>query len=623
MNELEFAANYLGEYRIKKDEINPKYCPICGGGRRHDKYTFFLNPERHAFMCHRGSCGAHGTFAELTKIYNERADYIMEYKKNKFEMMNSKAKNYKKPEIKLTDLSKQAQEYIYKRKISETTCKHFKLSSDKQGNIIFPYYNEKGEHELNKIRIPRKFIKGKDKTKIWQEGGGRPILFGMDQIDVNEPVLIVEGEWEALTAYECGFENVISIPFGTENFEWVNECWEWLNTIKEFKLCYDNDRAGKKGQQEASRKLGVYRCKSIAYDSEGKDLNEIMFRQGENKVLEMINKAEFIPVENLKRLADVEKKEVERILFGNKFLDYYFGGCRMGEATIWTGKRGGGKSTILNQTLIDTVDQKTKCFIYSGELNNEKVKEWLELQIAGEKYITTKKDELTYREEYVVNDKVSKVLSKWYGDYIYTYGDDGKNEEDCLFEIMEYAYKRHNVKRFVLDNLKTIRFKSEKDFYRAQGLFVGRLKGFCRKYNVHIDLVVHPRKTGKDEIDDEDVGGSVDIIDLADNIVDVSKITDKMIERCPDEDEELKIKLQENNTILAIKKNRWYGDTNIKSYYKFNKKSKRIYDIHESDKLYGWEQEVDSTLAVQKANARAEKQEFVSNVDILNTDVPF
>ncbi|MFA9397221.1 MAG: AAA family ATPase [Clostridiaceae bacterium] len=322
--------------------------------------------------------------------------------------------------------------------------------------------------------------------------------------------------------------------------------------------------------------------------------------------MEYINKAAYFPIENLTRMSDVKKVDTERILYGNKFLDYNLGGCRMGELVIWTGKRGSGKSTVLNYTLVDTIDQKTKCFIYSGELSNSKLKQWLDRQVAGERYIVTCKDELTGREDYVVQKDVEKIITEWYSDYLFCYGDDGINDDNTLLEIMEYAFKRYNVKRFVLDNLKTIKFNSNSDPYRNQGLFVSKLKSFAKQYNVHIDLVVHPRKTLNKELSDEDVGGSVDIIDLADNVIVITKITDELINS--ESDHSKKTKLEENNTILSIKKNREYGEGG-KSYYKFSSKSKRIYGIG-TIKTYEWEEKIkDRNFVLNSQFEHEEKQE--------------
>jgi len=598
VDEIEFADKYLGQYKIKGDEILPLYCPECRGGLHHDKHTFALNMDKHTYNCLRGSCGARGTFDELCKKYGERTDYMAEIRKNNFDNFIEK-KEYKKPAMKLNRLSQQAEEYMYKRKISITTITHFDIKSDKNGNIVYPYVDENSDHVLNKLRLPRKFIKGKDKCKMWQEGGGKPILFGMDKVDTNMPLVITEGENDCCSVYEAGYKNVVSIPFGTNDMDWITECWNWLEKIKEIVLYFDNDKAGKKAVEEVSRKLGIYKCKIVK--AAEKDANVTLYKFGSEEVLKNIKNANFVPIENLSRIADCKQKESDRILFGNRFLDYWLGGCRMGELTIWTGKRGSGKSTILNQTLMDTVDQECKCFLYTGELNNAKAKQWLDRQIAGERYIVTYKDELTGREEYGVHPSIIPILEKWYRDYIYCYGDDGNDNIEDLIEVMEYAYRRYNVKRFVLDNLKTIKQKDNKDFYRAQANTINALRKFVQKYSCHIDLVVHPRKTQNKELSDEDVGGSSDIIDLAHNIIEVQRIYES--DKTDGADE----KITENDTILRIKKNREYGDVEKEGYFKFSPKSKRIYGM--SSKTYSWEKEIKDKNFVLNANSENKQEQ--------------
>ena len=63
------------------------------------------------------------------------------------------------------------------------------------------------------------------------------------------------------------------------------------------------------------------------------------------------------------------------------------------------------------------------------------------------------------------------------------------------------------------DNLMTARLAaSERDFYRAQGTFTGRLVEFAKRNEVHVHLVAHPRKTDRERpLDADDVGGSGEV----------------------------------------------------------------------------------------------------------------
>lgn len=90
--------------------------------------------------------------------------------------------------------------------------------------------------------------------------------------------------------------------------------------------------------------------------------------------------------------------------------------------------------------------------------------------------------------------------------------------------------------------------------------------------------MAHPRKIeGNRPIEADDVGGSVDITNRADNVL--------KLERVPED----KIKEHGYSTLLTILKNREFG---VREKFKldFNEPSRRLYQIDGSPaKRYGWE----------------------------------
>ena len=227
-------------------------------------------------------------------------------------------------------------------------------------------------------------------------------------------------------------------------------------------------------------------------------------------------------------------------------------------------------------------------FWYSGELSNSRVRNWLETQMCGETKLETVSNTITGCEEKVVPRSVSSVLRQYYQDYIFIFGDNGGNNEDDIFNIMEYGYRRHDICRFILDNLKTGRFNTGQNKYDQQAAFVARCKAFCNQYKVHIDLVVHPRKTNIEEMADEDIGGSVDIIDLADNVIECRKAAYKDIK------EKTVIDAYAIDTNRAdlflnkirILKNREYGRVGRENYYRYNQNTRRIEHCSDKHKEY-------------------------------------
>lgn len=79
---------------------------------------------------------------------------------------------------------------------------------------------------------------------------------------------------------------------------------------------------------------------------------------------------EMIKVPGIIQMSDVKKLDISKIVkFDSniKPLDAALGGFRMGELTVFSGKRGEGKSTIASQLMIEAMDQGFNVCAYSGE----------------------------------------------------------------------------------------------------------------------------------------------------------------------------------------------------------------------------------------------------------------
>ena len=122
----------------------------------------------------------------------------------------------------------------------------------------------------------------------------------MDDCDPKYPLIIIEGEPDKLVLDECGIKNATSIPSGTQDFTWIDECWDWMEQFKEIIIWGDNDTAGKAFQQEVLARLDDWKLRVVK--SEYKDANELFHYKtldhGKDKakeiVREHIEKAELI-----------------------------------------------------------------------------------------------------------------------------------------------------------------------------------------------------------------------------------------------------------------------------------------------------------------------------------------
>ena len=126
MTELEFARQHLGDFKQSGDEIIAKYCPLCHGGSKQDKWTFSINVKKHVYKCFRGSCNASGHFNELLKELGLPVERTLLPNEDKYQVHTPKvAHKYKQPPKLAIKKDGPEMEYIYGRGITSETCKAF------------------------------------------------------------------------------------------------------------------------------------------------------------------------------------------------------------------------------------------------------------------------------------------------------------------------------------------------------------------------------------------------------------------------------------------------------------------------------------------------------------------
>lgn len=293
--------------------------------------------------------------------------------------------------------------------------------------------------------------------------------------------------------------------------------------------------------------------------------------------------AEELPAYGILDLSEVETRDltkVPRTLSGFDRLDKSIGGFFAGELSVWTGKRGMGKSTILSQLLLNAIDQGHRVCAYSGELDKAQFREWAYLQAAGPEHIGYRDDPLTGKRLPTVNPAVDSMISEWLKErfWLFDLERNTRHDPDSILSQFSYAKMRYGADVFLVDNIMAVDFNGvrETDFYREQSKFTQALASFAKRQHVHVHLVVHPRKSssgqaGKTTADD--VHGSGDITNRADNVF---FLTTHVVG-------------QDRKPILVTLKNRDFG-SKINQYLDFDKKSRRFFpDGGDPKKPLGWE----------------------------------
>ena len=551
---FDFAVFVGAETHEKGGELFFKYCPHCNGGGK-DTDTFSINLESGVFKCFRASCDYHGHFVELARDFGFK--------------LEQEQTRYKKLPQKTIESKPKAIQFLESRGISADVCRRYNITTQKDNEniLVFPFYDEQGIMQFIKYR-KTDFVKGKDKCKEWCEKDTKPILFGMAQCEDFTRLVITEGQLDSLSVAECGIKNAVSVPTGAVGFTWLSHCWDWVNKFNEIVVFGDNEN-GKITLIETLEKRiqGKVKCvRPEDYLCE-KDANDILRKYGKEAIIKAVENAQLREVKYVKRLANVEAinlSELPKIKTGIRNLDRACGGLLMGHITLLSGKRGEGKSTLMSQFVAQAIDQGNAVFVYSGELPNYHFKNWLDLQIAGNKNIQTRINEYGDNEYYLLPNTVEKI-NEWYYDKAYIFDNSSVTDDEYegLLKVMVDAICRYDVKLVCIDNLMTaMECDANTDLYRQQSTFVKNLEKLAQQYDVAIVLVAHPKKTQGD-FDNDTVSGSSDITNAVSFVLNYQRANES--DNC---DSKLMITKNRMNGKLLT------GENSIKLYY--SEKSKRI-----------------------------------------------
>lgn len=523
----EDAINFSRDLRLQStergDELQFKYCPYCNGGSKRDRGTFSINLKTGMFKCLRASCNAHGNMITLARDFNFSLGHdVDEYfnSRKKFRTLNRKATpTIPKPA---------AVEYMKSRGISEQIVVRYGITTrnDNDKVLVFPFYDQDGNLQFVKYR-KTDFNPETDLNKEWCEKDCKPILFGMNQCDMeNKTLVITEGQIDSLSVAEAGIENAVSVPTGAKGFTWVPYCWDWFQSFDTVIVFGDFEKGRITLLDEIQRKFNGT-VKHVREDDYlgCKDANEILQRHGKQAIINAIRNAETVPVDFIKKMEDIERVDPmsrEHFTTGIPNLDRMMGGFYFGHVIVITGARGLGKSTLASQFLINGVAAGHNAFIYSGEMPDWSVRDWFDRQVAGPAVINSRTAPNGFI-SYSVDASALALMEQWYKDRVYVF-DNGviadTAEEAGILDIMKKAIKQYSCRVILIDNLMTaIENDPKTEIYRAQSAFAQELRKIAQQYNVCIFLVAHPRKSTVNSDDSDKISGSSDIANAANIVV--------------------------------------------------------------------------------------------------------
>ena len=443
--DLQRLAQKLGaDTKRKGDELFFKWCPYCHGDG-HDKETFSVNLKTGLFKCFRSGCGHQGHFVQLARDFGYPLDF------------GNTPRKYRELPQRPVKTREPAVEYLASRGIGREVVSRYRITTRKENDhiLVFPFYDENSVLRFVKYR-KTDFDKARDKNKEWCEADTMPILFGMNQCQDFDSLVITEGQIDSLSVSQAGIPNAVSVPNGAKGFTWVENCWDWLQKFQEVIIFGDCEKGKITLVEELSRRLQcrVRVVQQADYLGE-KDANDILRKYGPQAIRDAVAGAQILPVNHVKRLADVEAVDLntlEKIRTGITNLDRVISGLYYGQVILLTGKRGEGKSTFMGMLIAEALNQGKKVLAYSGELPDYHFKRWLDLQLAGPHNVIT-----TYNQfsdpEYSLSGETVEKLNRWYYNQAFLYDNNALDgdEYESLLDTIEKSIQRYGINLVCID----------------------------------------------------------------------------------------------------------------------------------------------------------------------------
>lgn len=412
-----------------------------------------------------------------------------------FEYSPHEPKQYNIPTWKnLTKLSDKAVKYFESRMISQKTLIKMRVYSD---NEYMPQF----ESEIEVICFPYFFndklinIKYRGAKKSFKLVSGAELIFwNINCLNNTKDIIITEGEIDALTFIENGFDNTLSVPNGAnKNLDYLDSCIELFKPVEKIYIATDQDTKGLELRDELIRRFGPEKCYVVSF-KECKDANEYFQKYGD-PFKDIISEAKAVPVKGI----------IEASSFYSDIRDLYENGIQKGKEVglqiiddritwetgrlaIVTGVPSSGKSEFVDYivTRLNIKHGWKSAFFtpenYPLKFHYAKLYE----KLIGKKFSKYKSAELEFDMAYdYVRDNFFYIL----------------NEEDLtiksILDSAKILVKTRGIKVLVIDPYNKLDHKYTDSETQYISRFLDQIITFAKINDILVFLIAHPVKMQK------------------------------------------------------------------------------------------------------------------------------
>ena len=212
--------------------------------------------------------------------------------------------------------------------------------------VAFPYLGDEAPHPCKFRTIDKRFSSTTGRSRSLYN---RHLLGEFQSL----PVVICEGEIDALSCIQAGFDRSVSVPDGWTEQGNKTECLvaaeQALRDSPFVIVAGDNDKAGESLPRAVANLLKGHDVRHAVWPKGCKDANDVLVEFGEGALAACLNAARRIdpPAGLITGFSDLPPLGDRRVLrIGEQPFDMAVA-LELGALSVWTGMPGSGKSTFL------------------------------------------------------------------------------------------------------------------------------------------------------------------------------------------------------------------------------------------------------------------------------------
>jgi twinkle protein len=374
-------------------------------------------------------------------------------------------------------------------------------TSDRLGGdcVVIPYLRagRAVNHKYRTIAGDKRFCQDANAAKVfWNwDAIGDPTL-------KDYPLIVTEGEFDALSAIQAGYPRVVSVPDGapaeeigdkeTAKYSFLDTAPQALRDVREIILATDGDGPGVNLMNDLALRLGKARCKWVRYPKGCKDLNDALKTYGIRGVTETIARAQWIAVDGVYRMSELPPVEAAKPFdIGFPVLSDHYN-VRLGDLCVVTGIPSHGKSSFINEVCVRLVKRYGWTVAFASFEQRPQIDHRRNLRTlySGKLVVHMSPQELAAADDWI--DRHFSFLVP--------------NEDDdvTLQWVLERAAAsviQHGARVVVIDPWNEMDHVRPPDMSLTEytGFAIKQFRKFAMKHRIHLIVAAHPAKMRRGE----------------------------------------------------------------------------------------------------------------------------